>query len=115
MPEDILKNDGAFVQSLVRNNKHIKEDRAKAIAEDIQLLYKRSIEDLSVAIRKMERERENMLDLSPSNSMSLIVANDFDAAAFVAKDVELGVKIRNKTIKLEIARKQYAFLFGEEV
>lgn len=107
------KTQGAFLVSLVRNNKRIREDRARAIGEDTQLLYKRMIEDLRVKIRRLERERENMLDLSPSNSMSLIVASDFKADEFVAKDVELGVTIRNESIKLEIAEKRYFYLFGE--
>jgi hypothetical protein len=115
MTEDILNNQGAFVASLKRNNKEIRNDRATAIAEDTQLLYKRQIEDLMVSIKKMEREQENMLDLSPTSSISLMLASDFKSAEYVAKDVELGVKIRNESIKLEIAQKRYKYLFGEEV
>jgi UDP-3-O-acyl-N-acetylglucosamine deacetylase len=107
------KVEGAFLSSLKRNNKKIREDRAEAIGEDAQLLYKRQVEDLRVAISRMKREQENMLDLSPENSMSLMVASDFDAPAYVAKDIELGVKIRNETIKLEIAEARYNYLFGE--
>jgi hypothetical protein len=115
MTEDILNSQGAFVASLKRNNKEIRNDRATAIAEDTQLLYKRQIEDLSVSIKKMEREQENMLDLSPASSISLMLASDFKSSEYVAKDVELGVRIRNESIKLEIAQKRYKYLFGEEV
>ena len=52
-----------------------------------------------------------MLDLSPTNSMSLIVASDFDAKAFTTKYLELGLAIRNLEIKLEIAKNSYNFLF----
>lgn len=106
-------SDGAFIASLKRNNSKIRADRAQAIGEDAQLLYKRAIEDLQVTIRRMERDQDNMLDLSPENSMSLKLASDFDATAYVEKDVELGVKIRNSEIKLEIAKKRYTYLFGE--
>lgn len=106
-------SDGAFIASLKRNNSKIRADRAQAIGEDAQLLYKRAIEDLQVTIRRMERDQENMLDLSPENSMSLKLASDFDATSYVEKDVELGVKIRNSEIKLEIAKKRYTYLFGE--
>ena len=106
---------GAFIASLKRNNKQIRDDRATSIGEDTQLLYKRLIEDLEVSIKRMEREQENMLDLSPSNALSLQLASDFDAAAYVAKDVELGLKIRNDNIKLDIAKKRYIYLFGEGV
>jgi len=103
---------GAFVESLKRNNSKIRADRAASISEDTQLVYKRQIEDLSVLIRKMKREQENMLDLSPTDAQSLVLATDFDSKTYVEKDVELGVKIRNTEIKLEIAKKRYAHLFG---
>jgi hypothetical protein len=103
---------GAFLASLKRNNKQIRDDRAAAIGEDAQLLYRRQIEDLDLAIKRMERDQENMLDLSPDNATSLKLASDFNAADYVAKDLELGVKIRNDSIKLEVARKRYSYLFG---
>lgn len=112
MAEKETRVPGAFISSLVRNNKQIRQDRAMAIAEDAQMIYRRNVEDLELQIKRMRRDRENMLDLSPNNAMSLIVAADFDSKAFVEKDIELGVKIRNAEIKLEIAQKQYAYLFG---
>jgi len=103
---------GAFIDSLKRNNQKIRDDRATSIAEDAQLIYKRQIEDLSVKIRQMKREQENMLDLSPHHADSLTVASDFDAVGYVSKDVELGVKIRNTEITLKIASDRYTYLFG---
>lgn len=103
---------GAFITSLKRNNKQIRDDRAMSIAEDAQLMYRRLVEDLDVKIKRMKRDRENMLDLSPDTAMSLKLASDFDSAEYVKKDVELGVSIRNSEIRLEIARKQYNYLFG---
>lgn len=91
---------GAFLESLKRNNKQIRDDRAAAICEDTELLFKRTIEDLEVAIKRMERERDNMLDLSPSDARSLFLA------------VDLGIKIRNERIKLDIARQRYNHLFN---
>ncbi len=111
--KNVMERQGAFIGSLKRNNKQIRDDRATAIGEDTELIYKRQIEDLQVAIKKMEREQENMLDLSPTNSMSLVLASDFDSSLYVQKDIELGVKIRNESIKLEIAQKRYKYLFGE--
>lgn len=103
---------GAFLSSLKRNNRQIRDDRATAISEDTQLVYKRRIEDLQLEIKKMAREQENMLDLSPTNAQSLILASDFDSNAYAQKDIELGVKIRNAEITLEIAKKRYNYLFG---
>ena len=105
---------GAFLASLKRNNKQIRDDRAAAIGEDAQLIYKREIEDLDVSIKKMLREQENMLDLSPENAMSLKLASDFNSKDYVNKDIALGVKIRNAEITLEIAKKRYEYLFGGE-
>jgi len=105
---------GAFVGSLVRNNKKIREDRAIAIAEDAQTIYKREVEDTQMKIKKLMRERENMLDLSPTTADSLIVASDFDASEFVKKDIELGVRIRTLEITLEIAEARYKTLFTGE-
>ena len=103
---------GAFAESLRRNNRKIREDRAIAISEDTELIYKRSMEDLELSIKKMQREQENMLDLSPTDAQSLVLASDFDSNEYVSKDIELGVKIRNAGIKLEVAQKRYEYLFG---
>jgi hypothetical protein len=107
-----VETRGAFISSLKRNNKQIREDRATAISEDTQMIYKRMVEDLEVNIKKMKREQENMLDLSPTNAQSLVLASDFNSTAYVEKDVELGVKIRNAEIKLEIAQNRLKYLFG---
>ena len=110
IPQDALV--GAFIGSLKRNNRQIRDDRATTIAEDTELVYKRKIEDLELSIKKMKREQENMLDLSPTNAQSLILASDFDCAQYVEKDIDLGIKIRNTEITLEIAKKRYQYLFG---
>lgn len=112
MENERIENEGAFASSLKRNNKQIRDDRAKVITEDTEVLYRRQIEDLEHAIKKMQREQENMLDLSPTNATSLVLASDFNSAGYVDKDLELGVKIRNAEIRLEIAKKRYAYLFG---
>lgn len=104
---------GKFIESLKRNNKQIRDDRATAIAEDAQLIYKREVEDLELQIKRIKRDQENMLDLSPANAQSLVLASDFDAKDYVVKDLKLGVDIRNLEIKLEIAKKRYQYLFGE--
>ena len=90
---------GAFVESLTRNNKQIKEDRAVAIAEDVEILFKREVEDLELQIKKTKRDRELMLDLSPTNATSLILASDFDSKAFIKKRNDLVNRIQTNNIK----------------
>jgi len=63
-------------------------------------------------IKDLKRTRENMLDLSPDTGDSLKLALNFNADDFIKEDVEIGVKIRNLEIKLEIAKNQFARLFG---
>ena len=106
------EQNGAFFSSIKRNNKQIRDDRATAIAEDTQLIYKRSIEDLELQLKKMKREQENMLDLSPTEATSLILASEFDSSKYVNTDIELGVKIRQIQIKLDVAKERYEYLFG---
>ncbi|MCF8715680.1 hypothetical protein JM658_12665 [Joostella atrarenae] len=109
------KLNGAFLDSLKRNNEKIRDDRARAIVEDAQLLYKREAEDLSLLLKRLKREQENMLDMSPTDANSLVLATDFDAKNYVSKDLEMTVKIRNLEIKLELAIKRYTYLFGEKL
>lgn len=66
-------------------------------------------------IKNQKRDQENMLDMSPTNAQSLIVASDFDADSYVAKDLKLGVDIRNNEIKLQVAIDRYEYLFGERL
>ena len=107
-----VTSDGAFVSSLKRNNKQIKDDRATSISEDAETAYRRCIEDLVGDMRRMKRDRINMLDLSPENTFSLMLGKDFDGKKFVDADTKLGIELRNMEIKLELMQKQYEFLFG---
>lgn len=103
---------GSFQTSLQRSNKDIKNDRAIGIAEDAELTYQRMVQDLEVEYKRKIRERQNMLDLSPTNTHSLILASEFDSKKFVELDLTIGVQLREIEIKLDIARSRYAELFG---
>lgn len=105
---------GTFVTSLRRNNKQIRDDRALAIAEDAELLFKREVEDILTELKRVRRDRDNMLDLGGNNTTNIISLSDFNAKDFVDKDLQLGLKIRNLEIKLEIAQGRYNELFNEE-
>ena len=108
--EELLKP--RFVESLKRNNDQIREDRATAIGEDSELIYKRKIEDIELQIKKIEREQEGLIDISPMDKNSLIFA-DFNPDTFVQKDIELSLQIRNLNIQLEITKKRFQYLFGK--
>ena len=112
--EVLSEMKGAFVSSLKRNNKQIRDDRALAIAEDAELILKREVEDITTSLKVARRERDGMLDLGGNYTTTIISQSDFEAKAFVAKDLELGLKIRNLEIKLEIAANRYNDLFTEK-
>jgi hypothetical protein len=102
---------GAFNASLHRNNSKIRSDRANAISEDTQLIYRRKIEDIELNLTRLRRSQENILDLSPTDAQSLVLANDFDSNAFAETDMGIGIEIRNEEIRLEVSKARYGFLF----
>lgn len=103
-----------FIESLKRNNDQIREDRAVAIGEDSQLIYRRRVEDIALKIKKIEREQEGLIDVSPLDKNSLTFA-DFQPEEFVERDLELSLILRNLNIQLEIAEKRFEYLFGKKL
>src|ERR1700750_2957417 len=107
--EDELKP--RFIESLQRNNDQIREDRARTIGADSELIYRRRVEDIEVKIKRLEREQEGLIDISTLDRNSLTFA-DFQPEAFVQKDLEYSLTIRNLNIQLEVAVKRFEYLFG---
>ncbi|MCQ9634390.1 hypothetical protein MP477_05400 [Chryseobacterium sp. WG23] len=108
--EDELKP--RFIESLQRNNDQIREDRARTIGEDSELIYRRKVEDIELKIKRLEREQEGLIDISPLDRNSLTFA-DFNTEDFVQKDIELSLTIRNLNIQLEVSEKRFEYLFGK--
>ncbi|SFN89075.1 hypothetical protein SAMN05421594_4591 [Chryseobacterium oleae] len=108
--EDELKP--RFIESLQRNNDQIREDRARTIGADSELIYRRRVEDIELKIKRLEREQEGLIDISPLDRNSLTFA-DFQPEAFVQKDLEYSLTIRNLNIQLEVAVKRFEYLFGK--
>lgn len=111
---ELENKHGVFKADLMRTFKQLKESRAESVAEDVEIIYKRQIEDLCHQIRNYDRDRENLiLDLSPSSAFSgNVVPSDFKPTDFLAKDVEIGLNKRDAIIKLEIVIERYEYLFG---
>ena len=104
-----------FKEDLMRNFKQLKESRAESVAEELEIIYRRKIEDLCHLIRNYDRDRENIiLDLSPVNALSgAVVPSDFRAEDFMMKDLEIGRNKRDALINLQIMVQRYAVLFGD--
>jgi hypothetical protein len=104
-----------FKEDLMRNFKQLKESRAESVAEEVEIMYRRKIEDLCHLIRNYDRDRENIiLDLSPVNALSgAVVPSDFSAEGFMMKDLEIGRNKRDALINLQIMVQRYTELFGD--
>ena len=108
--------EGLLMQSLIRNNDTIRNDRMIDINDSGEIKYRRKIEDMRQDLKSMERERNAMLDFSPTTIDSLLPAGKFDADDFVKRDIELGTKIRNLNILIdEVAVVRYKQLFGKDI
>ena len=110
MEEDLKPR---FIESLQRNNDQIREDRARIIGEDAELIYRRRVEDIELKIKRAGREQEGLIDISPLDKNSLTFA-DFQPEAFVQRDIELSLIIRNLNIQLEVSVKRFEYLFGKK-
>lgn len=101
-----------FIESLQRSNDQIREDRARTIGADSELIYRRRVEDIELKIKRLEREQKGLIDISPLDRNSLTFA-DFQPEAFVQKDLEYSLTIRNLNIQLEVAIKRFEYLFSK--
>lgn len=104
-----------FTKNLMRTFSQLKQSRAITVAEDVEIIYKRKIEDLCHKIRSMDRDREDIMNsLAPSNAFSNnVVPSDFNAESFLTKDIQIGLNRRAAIIELEITVDRYNALFGE--
>lgn len=105
---------GAFGSSLLRNSKTIREERGLMILRNAERFYKRAVEDAQASLQDLEIERAAQLDMSPTNTTSLILATDFNPETFYQTDIKLTLKIREAKILLEEAQARYEFLFTDK-
>lgn len=111
----VAENKGLILQSLSRNSKEIVKDRAETIFEDLEMTFKRGGEDIAAKLKRLNRERNNMYDFSPTNTQSLVLAKELDSREILKRDTDLSIQIRQVEIELEIARDRYVILFGTDV
>jgi len=109
----VVESTGFLNESLSRGNKQIRAERGDAILEDLEMVYKREIEDKTVDLKRLERKKTNAFDFSPTNTQSLIMGKDFDAGEVMTEHLKVALDIHNTSIKLKIAKESYNFLFGQ--
>ena len=116
--EEIVKEvaeetEGGFLQaSLGRTNKQIRQERGDAIAEDLEIVYRRKVEDLETDVKRSVTKQRNAFDFSPTNSQSLVMAKELESIDILEKDLKLGEDLRALKVRLNIARDRYNILFG---
>jgi hypothetical protein len=113
MEKDLMT--GKFGTLLKRSNKQLREDRGRKIVSTTEKLYRRKVEDLQDELETLQIDRDNLLDINPSNTQSIINPSDFQSQQFVERDMKLGLAIRETSIKLEVAREAYTALFSVDV
>ena len=108
----VVPDTAAFGVSLKRSYSQIRKDRADDLTRKTFIKYKRQIEDFDEELYSLVTQQENMLDLAPNHTQSLVIAGDFDAAEYMKSDLDLSLKIRNKKIQANIVRERCNYLFG---
>ena len=111
---DLIPEEKGFLKaSLSRGNKAIREQRGEAIYEDLEIVYKREVENKKVDLRRIDRKMANQFDFSVTNTTSLIMrTEDFDAGQVMIDDLQLGWDRKICVEKLNIAKGRYNHLFG---
>lgn len=103
--------EGKFVTNLKRTNSQLRADRGKAIEKSAEKFFRRYVEDLKDQLESLIDDRENCLDVNPSNTTAILRKSDFDSAKFVEQDMEMSLKIRNLRIQIDVAQARYDELF----
>jgi hypothetical protein len=106
---------GIVGSSLGRTNAEIRRDRGNAIAEDLEMAFRRGVEDLRIKLKRLIRDRDAMFDFSPTNALSLVLIKDLDTNSIREKDAKLTIEIRQVRIELEEAETRYEALFGIKI
>lgn len=109
-----IKNHDSFSSSKKRGNSKIRSDRISSRHDSSKLIYMREIKALEVLVKKLKRELEGVLSSSPAEGQDEAPAINFNSNAYVSKEIELGVKIKNSELKLENAKKRFHFLYNDK-
>lgn len=105
---------GVLGDSLKRNSKEIREDRAAFIFEDLEQEYDRAVNDLDRDIKRKMSEQNRQFDFSPGTTISLTLKDDFDPRNIMEQDISRSMEIREMKVRRNELAKRYNTLFGEK-
>ena len=100
-----------FVKTISRSNKELKKDRALIIAKATEKALRRKIEDFNDHLESLKLRLDNLLDINPSNTHTIINPGDFDPEVYLKTAEDIDLKIRDITIRRDLAKKRYDLLF----
>jgi len=106
------KAQGKFATMIMRDGDAVAEGRGKRAIESAKAAQKKLVLDLEDKIRKVEDQKELMLDNSPDNRFSLNIGANFDAQKFTDEYQALSIKLINLRVELTIAQENSEDLFG---
>lgn len=109
---NLVEKRGKFFESLNRSFKNVRADRAAAVVDDVEIEFKRCVENLWRDIKRLNSKKLGLLDLSSSNALTIKSVEDIKPEAFVAEYVKVNVDLRKTKIQYLVARKAYNELFG---
>lgn|SRR5574343_1051605 len=106
-----------FEQNLVKSDASIKQTRARIIASQAKSAQEKIIQGLKDKKDNLELELENLQDLSPTSTTSLVLAGgkDFDSTKWAQKLQEIKLALITNKVELDAAQATYDEWFKKEV
>jgi hypothetical protein len=82
-----------------------------AASQETESEYRREMRELKLLIQVLKKKQESLSKLPPTDAQTSEITDAIDSGAYVSKEIEIGVKIRDLEKKLESAKKRFRFLF----
>ena len=108
------ENPGSDIAFTMGDEKPKVSKRAAAASKDAATLYKREMQNLERLIGLLKKERDTMARRPLTDKQTSEITDAIDSGAYVSREIEIGVKIRDLEKKLDTARKRFQFLFRDK-
>lgn len=107
------KNNTAFVKQFTRSTRERKQAIAERTANEVLIHAKRTLDEYSLAVSRLEAEIEKTLDITGSGVQTVnIIKKDFDGSSFFSEVTDLKIQLKEAKDNYEIAKTTFEELFG---
>lgn len=97
-----------FTASLTRGNEAIRGDRARVACSAAERAQRKIIDGIKDKLDKLIIERENLSDLNPRNTTSLVFAGgNFDGEVWAHRMNSIELDLVNLEVELQVAENTY--------